>query len=272
MMKRTKKSNSKRRRFDKYDYYTRAVQSPDTDVEFIRKTYYQLKRKMPSIFREDFCGTFAISCEWIKLSQRNQAISVDIDSEPLQYGKTNLLTKLDPKQQGRIKILNTSVLSPKLPKADIIAAFNFSYYLFKERETLLRYFMNCRKTLRSGGILVVDAFGGALCQKSNLEKNRFSDFTYEWEQMYFNAITNEALFHIHFKLRKEKTKRRRVFSYDWRMWSIPEIREIMREAGFRKTHVYWETSDAAGEGTGHYIRSEKGDECDAWVAYLVGEK
>ncbi len=249
-----------------------AVQSPETDAEFIRDTYFQLRKKAPSLLREDFCGTFAISCEWAKMNRRHYAVGVDIDSEPLNYGKTNLLHILDPQQQARIKILNSTVLSTSLPKADIVAAFNFSYFLFKERDMLKRYFVNCLKTLKPSGILVVDSFGGALCQAANSEKSRIGGFTYEWEQEYFDAVNNFAKFHIHFKLKGEKRKRKKVFSYDWRMWSIPEIREIMHEAGFKKTHVYWEESDAAGDGTGHFVRNEKGDECDAWVAYVVAEK
>ena len=39
------------------------------------------------ILREDFCGTFAICCEWAKSGATFEAHGVDLDPEPLQYGK-----------------------------------------------------------------------------------------------------------------------------------------------------------------------------------------
>ena len=35
----------------------------------------------------------------------------------------------------------------------------------------------------------------------------------------------------------------RAFTYDWRFWTLPEIRELMTEAGFRETRVYVEAWD-----------------------------
>ena len=56
------------------------------------------------------------------------------------------------------------------------------------------------------------------------------------------------------------------------MWSIPELREMMLEVGFRKTYVYWEGTTRSGEGNGNFTRAEIGEECQAWIAYVVGEK
>ncbi len=63
-----------------------------------------------------------------------------------------------------------------------------------------------------------------------------------------------------------------VFTYDWRMWSIPEIRDIMHEVGFRKTHVYWEGTAKDGSGDGNFTRVDHGEACQSWIAYVVGEK
>ena len=54
--------------FDKYSYYFNSVQSPDVDVQFFDYTYKSIRKKEPITLREDFCGTFSISCEWAKLS------------------------------------------------------------------------------------------------------------------------------------------------------------------------------------------------------------
>ena len=67
-------------------------------------------------------------------------------------------------------------------------------------------------------------------------------------------------------------KNERVFTYDWRMWSIPELRDILFEVGFKKTHIYWEGTTKAGEGDGNFTRTEKGESCLSWIAYIAAEK
>lgn len=260
------------KQFDKYEYYLRAVQSPGIDVEFLQDTYKELKKKKPYLLREDFCGTFAISCEWVKANPKNKAFSIDIDSEPIKYGEKNYLPKLSADQQTRVKRIRSSVLSSRLPSTDIIAAFNFSSFIFKDRKLMLSYFKHCHLSLKPNGILVIDTFGGAKCQQKNRESVRHKGFVYYWDQKNFDAINNYATYSIDFKITGEKRVRKNVFHYDWRMWSIPELREIMADAGFSRTHVYWEGSTRKGEGNGIFTRETNGDECQAWVAYIVGEK
>ena len=56
------------------------------------------------------------------------------------------------------------------------------------------------------------------------------------------------------------------------MWSLPELREILAEVGFKKTHVYWEGTTKSGEGNGVFTRTEKGEACESWIAYIAAEK
>lgn len=268
-MKRRRRSK-KLPEFDKYAYYMRAVQSPEVDAEFIQHVYKELRGKPARILREDFCGTFAICCEWVKDHRENRAIGLDLDLEPLEYGRTNILSQLKPEQQKRVRTVQASVLTADVTKADVIAAMNFSYYLFKSRLMLRQYFRRALAGLKPRGILICDAFGGPACQEAVEDKTKIGGFLYFWEQVNFNPISHEALFHIHFK-RPGEAKRKKVFTYDWRMWTLPEVRECMMEAGFRRTHVYWEGSKRNGEGNGVFKRAENGEECDAFVAYVVGE-
>lgn len=261
----------KKKPFDKYAYYIRAVQSPEVDCQFVSDTYKELRGSRPRVLREDFCGTFGICCAWVRRHKLNQAIGIDLDRKPLDYGKTHYLSALKKPQQDRVSIFNDSVLTAKVPKADVIAALNFSFFLFKTRLLLRQYFSRARKGLKPGGILVLDAFGGTDSQEGNMEHTKFRDFTYFWEQRNFDPITYEAMFDIHFKLKGEKKPRRRVFTYDWRMWTLPEIRETLIEAGFKRTHVYWEGTTRSGKGDGNFKRTEVGEECDGWIAYVVGE-
>jgi len=256
--------------FDKYYLYHEAVQSTDEDVLFIRDTYKSLKGRQPTTMREDFCGTFSLSCEWVKLSPKFKAIGVDIDPEPMDYGKSHYLPQLNPSQQKRIQLFESDVLKPGQPAADIVIAMNFSYFVFKKRQVMKKYFENVYRSLKKDGIFLIDAFGGSQCQDEIEDEHRFKKFSYFWDQTGFDPVTNEALFYIHFKVNGKKVEK--VFTYDWRMWSLPELREILEEVGFKKTHVYWEGTDKKGEGNGLFTRTEKGEPCESWIAYVVAEK
>ena len=261
----------KLKKFDKYWYYRHSVQSPDQDVRFIEKTYLTLRNRQPCIFREDFSFTFAICCEWVKLGAKHRAVAVDCDKEPLKYGRQNYLPLLKPAQQQRVSVVRSNVLSKCLPHADIIAALNFSYFIFKKRAQMKKYFSYCRKALHNRGLLVLDCFGGTGCFESNEDKEPCDGFTYYWDQINFDPISHEALFRIHYQ-RPGERKRRNVFTYSWRLWTIPELKDLLKEAGFSKTHVYWEGSHRDGTGNGRFTPVQKGEECESWVAYLIAEK
>ena len=94
---------------------------------------------------------------------------------------------------------------------------------------------------------------------------------YYWECMKFNPINNHCTFAIHFKRDREK-KRKEVFVYDWRMWTMSELRDILIEAGFSKTVAYWEGDDDEGGGNGEFYPSEEEENCNAWVTYIAAIK
>ena len=265
------KSSKKKKERDKYWYYNKSVQSADVDVKFFRDTYKELKGKEPKTFREDFCGTFKLSCEWVKLDDSFVAHGVDLDPEPIAYGKEKYLPKLEPSQVERINIQEGNVLDSGLPRADIIAACNFSYFIFKKRQVLKDYFTKNFEALNKDGIFIMDIFGGSECYEPNEEETEHDGFSYFWDQDSFDPVTNEAVFYIHFKPDGEK-KMKRAFTYDWRLYSIPEIQDILEEVGFKNVHVYWEGTDEDGEGDGEFKRVTEGEDCESWIAYIVAEK
>ena len=85
----------------------------------------------------------------------------------------------------------------------------------------------------------------------NIEEERECDgFTYIWEQASFNPIDGMMDCHIHFTF-PDGSRMDRAFSYRWRLWTLPELREMLAEAGFRDIVVYWEgTDEDANEGNG----------------------
>lgn len=252
----------------KYAYYEKSVQSPDTHVKWFVSVYQDLFNKYPRALREDFCGTFRLCCEWIKRNRRNSALGLDLDPEPIRYGRRVHQSKLNAEQKRRLSVVKQDVLVPTQAKSDIIVACNFSFYIFKERKTLIKYFKSARSSLRSSGMLLLEMAGGPGMIATMRESKRLDRFTYVWDQRSFNPITHDAKYSIHFKLDSGKNLNH-SFTYDWRLWTIPEVRDALLEAGFDDAVVYWE-SEHKGKGTGEYLRTNTGDNAYSWIAYVVG--
>lgn len=257
-----------KRKPHRHELYQAAVQAPDADIRFFDRVYRERNQKLPSSLREDFCGTAALAAEWIRTRATNTALGIDLDGPTLEWGIHHNVAPLGP-AQSRLTLLQANVLDVTRPRCDVIAAMNFSYFIFKTRETLVAYFRVARKSLRAGGIFIVDIFGGWEAQALTEEEKPLDGFSYFWDQHKFDPISNETLFYIHFRL-ANGTWYRRAFTYDWRLWSIPEVRELMHEAGFGRTEVYWEgTEHATGEGNGVFRAAKRQESCPGWVAYIV---
>ena len=150
-------------------------------------------------------------------------------------------------------------------KVDVTVAFNFSFFIFDTRVALRRYLEAAGETLAPEGLLLLDAYGGADTQRCNPEEREVDDFTYVWDQHSFDPISHRVRNYIHFEF-PDGSRLRRAFSYDWRLWTIPEMRELLHEAGFRRTEVYWEGTDhKTGEGNGVFRQAETAPEDPAWI-------
>jgi len=253
---------------DKYALYQQSVQDPEHEVAFFEKVYKQLFGRMPKVLREDFCGTFAICCEWAKKRNRT-ALGVDLDPEPLQWGRDHNLSALEENAKQRVHIKQQDVRSKTAPPAQVLAAQNFSFWEFRTRAALADYFKHARANLDNRGMMVLDMMGGPECLEEDSEDERnIGQFTYVWEQNRFDPITHEARFHIHFRF-PDESELSNAFTYDWRFWSIPEVRELLEEAGFSKVHVYWEGTDENGEGDNNWKKTTWANSEPAWIAYMV---
>jgi len=270
-MARKKSRRLTARTADKYVLYTEAVQSPEGEISFFKRVYKNANDRPPIVLREDFCGTAAICCKWVQKGKNNRSIGVDLDPEPLAWGKEHYVSKLNADQKKRLQFRQTNVLTVKTPPVDVIAALNFSFCVFKERQVLVKYMKRCHQALAKGGIMVMDIYGGPDSQKPAEESTRYNGFTYIWDQAAYNPITHEALDHIHFCF-PNGTQMKKAFTYDWRLWTLAELNDALREAGFRNARVYWEGTDKKGEGNGVFTPRQKVENEDAWVAYIVGFK
>ncbi len=257
---------------DKHELYEKSVQNPEGEAEFIDQVWKERRRRLARHIREDFCGTAVASVEWVKLRKTNTAIAVDIDPEVLNWGRERLGQRLDDEQRTRLTLRQADVLKVRTDPVDTVMAMNFSYYLFKTRETLGHYFKRVYRALTDDGIFLLDAYGGSDSFLELQEKRRVEGFTYIWDQAVYNPITGEAINHIHYRF-PDGSEIKKAFTYDWRLWTLPEIQELLREAGFREVNVYWEgTDEETGQGNDEFKPARRGEACQGWIAYIAAEK
>jgi SAM-dependent methyltransferase len=257
--------------YELHDLYEEAVQAVDVEVEFLDATFRSLRGRKPISFREDFCGTASAACEWVRSSQDRFAIGVDNDPDVLDWGRRHRVSRLPEVDRARLRLLEDDVRTVRTDRVDLIGAFNFSYFMFKTRDELRRYFASCREALNDDGVLFIDAFGGPEAISVQKEKTKYDYFTYIWDQAEFNPVNSNIVCHIHFKF-PDGSKIKRAFTYDWRMWTLPELRELLLEAGFSTARVYWEGEDEDGEGNGEFTETEIATPDMAWVCYVIAEK
>ncbi|MEZ6188990.1 MAG: class I SAM-dependent methyltransferase [Planctomycetota bacterium] len=258
---------------DRYALYQRAVQEPDADIDFFFQAYGEVYGdRKPTTLREDFCGAANTACHWVKRAETHKAWGVDLDPEPLEWGRKHNVIQLTAEEQGRLTLIEGDVRVKRAPRVDIAVAQNFSYFCFKTREELRAYFEVVHAGLSDHGLFVLDIFGGPEAQTAMEEDTKHSGFTYTWDQDRFDPINNGIVCYIHFSF-KDKSEIRKAFTYDWRQWTIPEVKELLREAGFSQAHAYWEgTDEETEEGNGEFTRADSTENEDAWIAYLIGVK
>ncbi len=258
------------RQADKYDLYQQSVQEPECEVEFFDRVFRKEYGRRPMVLREDFCGTFAVCCAWAVSHSRREAIGVDLDPEPLAWGREHNLGRISAAAQARVVLVQDDVRKLHTRKADVLAAQNFSFFIFKTREALRGYFEVARRNLADEGVMVLDMMGGSeVMIEDHRDVRKVNGFRYVWEQARFDPITHDGLYHIHFRF-ADGSKMKKAFTYDWRLWTLPEVRELLLEAGFSRADVYWEDTDPdTGEGNGVYRCRRQAESDPSWVAYVV---
>lgn len=264
---------------DRHVLYQKSVQDPETEVELLEEKYRELRGAKPLSLREDFCGTAYLSVYWCQSDPQRTAVGVDLCENTLNWGRKHNLEPVAQQVDGRVRLLLGDVLNTPTEAVDLTCAFNFSYNGFKTRAQLLAYFQAARRSLKEGGVLALDVHGGAESMDEVVEDREVEgeDFTYVWEQEKFNPITHETSCHIHFEF-EDGSRMDRAFSYDWRLWTLPELRELLIEAGFRQVHVYWEEFEDTDEdseyleSTGRYSEVTEVENQESWVCYLLAEK
>lgn len=270
---------------DRHVLYSAAVQSTDVDLDFFERVYRKHRGERFRRLREDFCGTAALACDWVRRRPENRAWGIDLDGETLAWGRRNYASRLGA-AKSRLSLIRGDVLEAETPKVDVVCALNFSYFVFQRRAELLRYLRAARQALRPGGLLFLDAYGGteAICPEKETRRiapcrafdgTRVPAFTYVWEQASYNPVDHRTVCHIDFRVHQNGHLRilRRAFTYDWRLWTLAELRDLLAEAGFRGADVYVEGwDDKADDTDGIYRLRRRFENQTGWVAYVVGAR
>ena len=251
---------------DLFELYEAAVQDSVQEARFLSYIAIKERGRRALRLREDFCGSFWLCHEWVKLSPQNSAMGIDLNSKAIKWGRKK---RPDPLLNARIKTQVQDVRRVTASKFDMIAALNFSYFIFRKRKEILHYFKAVRKSLRPGGILVLDHFGGPAVFEPSMtpSKCKLSDgrrFISQWEEKNFNAATHMVDCAIHFDL-PGKRRIKNAFTYPWRLWTLAELKDLLLEAGFKGTSFYFE-----GEDGRYFKNTTKVNDFKQWIAFVVG--
>ena len=253
------------------DLYERSVQCPGSEVDLIYQAWGEIRGRVPKTIREDFCGTSAVAREWVTRNDTCTVLGVDLDNKTLDWARNKIKKDLTEQQQNRITLVQEDVMNVQSDSVDCVLAMNFSYYGFKQRSVLLEYFASVFSSLNDDGLFLLDAYGGSDSFLEMDEERDLDGFTYIWDQNQVNPITGDVVNYIHFEF-PNGSKIKKAFTYEWRFWTLPEIQDVLIEAGFSGVHVYWEGTDEDGDGDGVWSIDTRGEACAGWVAYVVGVK
>ncbi len=213
---------------DIHELYELSVQDPEGEIGTIDRIWQDQRGRKATSMREDFCGTAAVAREWVKKRDNNTAIGVDLSTDVLDYCRNKIESDLDDKQAARLELIECDVVTAKTDPVETILAFNFSYFLFKKRKQLIDYFKSVRDQLTEDGLFILDAYGGSDSFLEMEEDRDLDGFTYVWDQHHYDPVTGDVVNHIHFKF-PDGTKIMKAFTYEWRLWTLPEIQEMLLE-------------------------------------------
>jgi hypothetical protein len=261
--------------------YEASVQNPAEAVSFVTRLFRENSGRKPIALREDFCGSSAFACEWVRSDRKRTAVGLDLDQTTLEWAREHNLPTLGKAVQ-RVTLLNRDVRSVTAPPVDVVTAFNFSYCVFKQRAQMKAYYRSVHDSLVDDGAFIFDLFGGTQGMNTTYEERRIAgrirpdgtkipSFKYGWEHAHFNVVNHDIHCHIDFKL-KGQPKMRRVFSYDWRLWTIPELADLLHETGFSRVETYLHGWTDDGESDEKYRKTKVFENSEGWLAYIVAVK
>lgn len=244
-----------------YVCYEAAVQNARQEIENIYNFYMEVRPlatsgnyedfdlRIPLVLREDFCGTAVLCKEWLKKNVMRSAIGIDLDHNVLQYAKASTF---DGEPPQTMRFLESDVMDvvpgEDVPRADILVALNYSLGYFHTFRKLVGYMRRAREGLAPGGVLVCDMLSNGTSE-TNKQRHSFvrdcGSFIYHFDQTAVDPLDNTCHCHLSFEF-PDGSWLRNAFSYNFRIWSMAEIRDALLEAGFSAVEAW--VSPTTSEG------------------------
>ena len=266
--------------------YEQAVQHPDAELALLLGMYaHHHREETPTRFREDFAASAALAARFVAIDENHRALAVEIDPAIAAFARDQAAQRY-PERADDLHVVADDVVNVYRPRVDLTCSLNFSSFIYHSRAQLRGYFRSARRGLGRGGVLVVDLFGGPGAQRVMTQRRTFDatlasdgdggqtagQVTYIWEQREFDAATGRIDCRISFAL-GDGRRLEDAFVYDWRLWSIPEMCEVLAEAGFRDVTVWCDRFDpATGQSDGHYQPARHLPTREDWIAYISARR
>ena len=263
----------------RHDLYERCVVSPEQLVPLLRAIHAGQGAHAPRHLAEDFAGTACLCDRWVADVPGGTSTGVDLDAEALHY---------HPLRDGVTKIQcdvrDDRLLDPSQPRADIVHAGNFSIGYMHSRADLVDYLSRARKRLADGGVFLCDTYGGESTFITGAVHrdhwiadgpHKGKRIRYTWEQRDADPLTGMVTDVLHFRVEVGGVIHEAFFDafvYRWRLWSVPELRDAMLEAGFARTDVYAKLPGAVDtEGNAYISPVTDPDELDdSFIGMVAG--
>lgn len=230
--------------------YELCVQRPEAVVRLIRAAMEIARpgiERKAGVLHEDFSGSGAVSRRWVAADPSALAVATDIDPAVLEFGRERAAAKgIDPHRLvWRSRDLRAACPSTEMG-ADAVFVGNFSIGELHTRGELLAYLRSARARLNPGGIFICDTYGGAaafrtgLVHRTHPGRSPGERLLYTWEQRSHDPYTARVINALHFRIERDGeiiSAHFDAFIYHWRLWSVPELRDAMIDAGFAATRV-----------------------------------
>lgn len=250
----------------RHELYEACVQSPEHAVPLL----VAIHGRGPRVLGEDFAGTAAMSRRWVELAPEGRAVAVDRDAAALAHHPTH----------PAISKVVGDVLECREP-CDVLFVGNFSIGYWHTRADLVRYLGHARHRLNPHGVFVCDTYGGesAFALGEMHRDHWLTDGAYRgwrvrytWEQREADPLTGLVTDVLHFRIISPKgvveAEHADAFVYRWRLWSVPELRDALTEAGFAAVEVYSKLPEAIDE-QGQAYASPITDPCELDESFIV---
>jgi predicted RNA methylase len=298
----------------RHDLYELAVTNALPMAGFLFAVHQNGAPRPPVALREDFSGTAALARGWLALNARHRAIAVDRDKRVLHRAievlgsaitsmrfTTRAADVLATNDRADILAATNFPLGYFHSRTDLLTYLRHARRCTNKHgifvadlyggSNALDLGITSRRVLGPrpwGSDQAIGSAPGTTPKSSSRRKARATQranaaaLLYHWEQAAANPTNNLVTNHIHFELpprsafnATSRTRHiRNAFTYHWRLWSIPELRDAMLDAGFARVEIYDRLADGIdADGTTYVAPLRDEDELDdPYVVYIVARR